>query len=162
MDYRSILDALRQASAFELYRLRWAIDRELDDPRWMAQLRRRVHVGQSLTFFDARDNALRPGVLLEWRRAQALVLDQQSGQRWLVDPAALNVDQSDARIAEPAARGLSRHDIRVGETLGFQDRHGHPRAGTVLTLNAKTVTLDCDRQRWRVAYALLHRLIEPS
>ena len=127
-----------------------------------AAVRRRLHVGQALTFFDERDNGLRPGVLLECRRKQAVVLDQQSGQRWLISYAALNVDRADVDIRERAAQGLGRHEVRVGEVVGFQDREGHTRTGQVLRLNDKTVTLECDRQRWRVSYDLLYRLIDPG
>ncbi len=162
MDYGRILEALREASAFDLYRLRWAIDRELDDPRWIATVRQRVHPGQALTFFDERDNRLRSGVLLECRRKQAVVLDRESGQRWLISYAALNVEQADAHIRERAGQGLGRHEVQAGETVGFQDREGRPRTGKVLRLNDKTVTLECDQQRWRVSYGLLYRLIETS
>lgn len=38
MNFTDVLKALNQASAFELYRMRAAIDRVLDEPRWMAAI----------------------------------------------------------------------------------------------------------------------------
>ena len=35
MDFAAVLQALNQASGFELYRLRAAIDRVLADPKWI-------------------------------------------------------------------------------------------------------------------------------
>lgn len=34
------------------------------------------------------------------------------------------------------------------------------RSGQIVRLNEKTVTLNSDGQKWRVAYALLHRVID--
>jgi hypothetical protein len=159
MDYSAILAALRQASAFDLYRLRWAIDRQLDDPRWIVAVHTRVHRGQPVTFYDPRDNALRQGVVNELRRKH-VVLQMADGHRVLVEYASINLDGVDAQIREQPKQGLGRHEVRVGDVVGFQDRHGHPHQGTIIRLNDKTVTLQSETQQWRVGYTLLHRLID--
>lgn len=160
MNFSSVLDALKQASAFELYRLRSAIDRLLSDPQWIAAITMRLHRGQRITFFDSRHNRLREGQILEMRRAQLVVLDTEAAQRWLIDYAAVNVDGVDVSIRERPVQGLGRQEVQVGDTVGFADRDGHERYGRVIRLNDKTVTLDCEGQRWRVTYGLLHRLID--
>ena len=35
MNFSEVINSLNSASAFDLYRMRAAIDRVLDDPRWM-------------------------------------------------------------------------------------------------------------------------------
>ena len=160
MNYSAILDALKEASAFELFRLRAAIDRVLADPKWIAAIAARVRRGARIEFFDARENRLRSGLVLEMRRAHAVVLDVESATRVLIDYAAINLDGADVAIRERPTSGLGRQEIAVGDTIGFQDQDGQQRFGAVTRLNDKTVTLDCDGQRWRVAYAFLHRLID--
>lgn len=160
MNFSGVLDALKQASAFELYRLRAAIDRLLADPHWVAAIAQQLRRGQHIEFFDPRDNRLRPGLILEMRRSQLMVLEPESAQRWLIDYAAINLDGTDITIRERPTQGLGRQEVAVGDVIGFQDRDGGQRSGEITRLNDKTVTVQCDGQRWRVAYAFLHRLIE--
>lgn len=44
--------------------------------------------------------------------------------------------------------------------MGLVDHEGRDRSDQVVRLNDKRVTRDCDGQKWRVAYALLHRVME--
>ncbi len=98
--------------------------------------------------------------MLDLRRKRVLVLDQLSAKRWLIDYAAINLDGVDVTIREQPASGLGRHEVAVGDTVGFQDRQGRQRGGQIVRLNDKTVTLQCHGQNWRVGYGLLHRLID--
>ena len=85
MNFSDVLKALNQASAFELYRMRAAIDRVLDEPRWLLSIQSRLRVGQSVEYFDPQANTLRHGQILEMRRKQAVVLlDRDDGRRWLI------------------------------------------------------------------------------
>lgn len=84
MDYSQILAALRQASAFDLFRLRAAIDRTLDQPDWMLAVQSRLQVGQIVTYFDPSTNRAHDGQVLELRRKQAVVLDRETRRRWLI------------------------------------------------------------------------------
>lgn len=160
MDYSEILAALRQASAFDLYRLRAAIDRVLDQPEWMLAVQSRLRVGQAVQYFDPGTNRAHTGQLLELRRKQAVVLDDETRRRWLISYAAINLDGADVEVREQPRLGLGRNEVAVGDRVGFVDRHQRERAGRVLRLNDKTVTLLCDGQQWRVDYSLLHRIVD--
>lgn len=160
MDYSQILAALRQASAFDLFRLRAAIDRTLDQPDWMLAVLSRLRVGQTVAYFDPPTNRTHTGQLLELRRKQAVVLDTETRRRWLVSYAAINLDNADVEVREQPKQGLGHNEIAVGDTVGFVDRGGRQRSGQVIRLNDKTVTLTCHGQQWRVAYALLHRIVD--
>lgn len=160
MNYAAILEALQAASGFELFRLRAAIDRALSDPGRIAAIRRCVHRGQRVDYFDARENRLHHGQVLQMRHATLVVLDMERARRVLIDYAALNLDGADTVIRERSAQGISRQEIAVGDAIGFQDREGRQRRGTVKRLNDKTVTIDCDGHPWRVSYALLHRMLD--
>ncbi len=52
MDYTNTLKTLQEASAFDLFRLRAAIDRVLDQPGWMQAVQSRPRAGQSVQYFD--------------------------------------------------------------------------------------------------------------
>ena len=112
MNFSDVLKALNQASAFELYRMRAAIDRVLDEPRWLLSIQSRLRVGQSVEYFDPQANTLRHGQILEMRRKQAVVLDRDDGRRWLISYAAINLDGADVQIGVRGAverkTGLSR------------------------------------------------------
>lgn len=162
MNYTHILSSLNQASAFDLFRLRAAIDRVLDQPGWMTAVQARLRVGMAIEYFDPQANRSFKGQLLEMRRKQAVVLDLESQKRWLISYAAINLDGADVEIRDQAKQGLSRQSVAVGDVVGFVGRDRRQRSGKILRLNDKTVTLQVAQQQWRVAYALLHRVVESS
>ena len=162
MNYSNILASLNQASAFDLFRLRAAIDRVLDQPGWMTAVQARLRVGMAIEYFDPQANRSFKGQLLEMRRKQAVVLDLKTQKRWLISYAAINLDGADVEIREQPKQGLSRQSVAVGDVVGFVDRDQRQRIGKILRLNDKTVTLQVGHQQWRVAYGLLHRVVESS
>lgn len=162
MNFSAILKALNQASAFELFRLRAAIDRSLDEPRWLLAIQSRLRIGESVEYFDSQANTLRRGQVLELRRKQAVILDQDDGRRWLIPYVAINLDGADVQIREQPRQGLGRNEVAVGDMLGFVDRNQQQRSGRVIRLNDKTVTLLCGSQQWRVAYGFLHRVVDSA
>jgi hypothetical protein len=162
MNYSETIASLTQASAFDLYRLRAAIDRVLDQPGWMAAVQSRLRIGQTIDYFDPQANRSQRGQLLELRRKQAVVLDLATQKRWLISYAAINLDGADVEIREQPKLGLGRNSVSVGDVVGFVDRSQQQRSGRIVRLNDKTVTLLCNQQQWRVAYGLLHRVVESS
>ncbi|MBK8121014.1 MAG: hypothetical protein IPK39_18980 [Sulfuritalea sp.] len=162
MNYSETIASLTQASAFDLYRLRAAIDRVLDQPGWMAAVQSRLRIGQTIDYFDPQANRSQRGQLLELRRKQAVVLDLETQKRWLISYAAINLDGADVEIREQPKQGLGRNSVSVGDVVGFVDRNQQQRSGRIVRLNDKTVTLLCNQQQWRVAYGLLHRVVESS
>ena len=162
MDYSATLASMNQASAFDLFRLRAAIDRVLDQPGWVDAVRAKLRVGQAVQYFDPQTNRAHQGQLLELRRKQAVVLDLESQKRWLISYAAINLEGADVEIRERPKRGMGRNEVAIGEIVGFVDREQNQRSGKIVRLNDKTVTLISNNQQWRVAYGLLHRVVESS
>ena len=162
MNFSELLEALNQASGFELYRLRAAIDRVLADPKWTVAIRSQLHIGQDVEYFDPRANRLCPGKILEFRTKEVLVRQTDTGQLWALAYTAINVNRVDVSIRETSQPGLSRHEVAIGDTVGFLDHDHRQRSGQVVRLNDKTVTVISDGQKWRVAYALLHRVLQQN
>lgn len=142
--------------------MRAAIDRVLDEPRWLLAIQSRLRIGESVEYFDSQANTLRRGQILELRRKQAVILDQDDGRRWLIPYVAINLDGADIEIREQSRQGLGRDEVAVGDMLGFVDRNQQQRSGRVVRLNDKTVTLLCGGQQWRVAYCFLHRVVDSA
>ena len=160
MNFSDVLKTLNQASAFELYRMRAAIDSVLDEPRWLLAIQARLQIDQVIEYFDIQANALRCGKVLELRRKQAVILDESDGRRWLIAYVAIHLDGADVQIREQAKQGLGRNEVAIGDAVGFLDRNQQQRTGRIIRLNDKTVTLLCGQQQWRVAYAYLHRVVD--
>jgi hypothetical protein len=160
MNFSEVIKSLSNASAFDLYRMRAAIDRVLDEPRWMQSVQVQLKVGQDVQYFDPQANALRRGKVLEMRRKQAVVLDMDDARRWLISYAAINLDGSDVQIRENKSQGLGRNEVAIGDIVGFVDRDQNQRTGKIIRLNDKTVSLQCGATQWRVAYAFLHRVVD--
>ena len=91
-----------------------------------------------------------------------LVRETDSGEHWLIAYTAINLDGVDVSIRDNSQRGLSRHEVAVGDTVGFLDHEHRQRSGHIVRLNDKTVTINADGQKWRVAYGLLHRVFNSS
>lgn len=51
--------------------------------------------------------------------------------------------------------------VAIGR-LSFLDHDHRQRSGQIVRLNDKTVTVNADGQKWRVAYALLHRVVDAA
>lgn len=160
MNFSDVLKALNNASAFELYRMRAAIDRALEEPRWVQAIQSRLQVGQTIEYFNTRSNTQLQAKILELRRKLVLVLNIGDGERWQIPYVSINLDGADVQIREQPQQGLGRNELAVGEVVGFLDRNQQQRSGRITRLNDKTVTLLCNQQQWRVAYSLLHRVVE--
>ena len=160
MNFSDVIKTLNQASAFELYRMRAAIDRMLDEPQWMQAVQAQLKIGQVVQYFDARANAPRRGQVLELRRKQALVLDLDDSRRWIISYACINLNGSDIQIREHKSKGLGRNEVAIGDVVSFVSRNQQQLTGKIIRLNDKTVTVLCGQVKWRVGYNDLHRVVD--
>ena len=131
MNFSETISTLKNASAFELYRLRAAIDRVLDQPGWMDAVRSRLRVGQPIQYFDPGANRSQQGQVVDLRRKQAVVLDLATQKRWLISYAAINLDGADVEIREKPRKGLGRNEVAIGDVVGFLDRDLQQRSGWI-------------------------------
>ncbi len=157
MDYSEVINEIDQASGFDLYRLRAAIDRMLDDPKRIRDVKRHIHPGEEVEYFEPLENRIIKARLLKFHRTRVIVENLQDQKQWSIPYYALNIHRTDAKIEENAREGLGRNEVSVGDHVGFIDRGGYERNGKVIRLNQKTVTLECEKGMWRVAYELLFK-----
>ncbi len=162
MDYTSIIEGLRVASLFDLFRLRASLTMQLEDPGRIEQVRARLRPGMPITYFDEVQNRLVSASVIELRRTRLLIETQHDKERWSIPFGAVNIEEVETGLRTAAApQGLERSRLKVGDAVGFRDRQNQDRYGQVLALNPKTVTiLTRDQQRWRVAYQFLFPVID--
>ncbi|MBW3625138.1 MAG: hypothetical protein KY468_17210 [Armatimonadetes bacterium] len=164
MDNSRIIEELRGASPFDLYRLRVAIDQLLDHPDRIEQVRSRLTPGMRIRYFEEGTNREVEATVLELHRTRLLVQNQADGERWSIRFCTVNVDHADTVLHPPPERGgLDRSRLKVGDAVGFRDRQNRDRYGHIMKLNQKTATvMTMDHQQWRVAYPLLFPVLDMS
>lgn len=162
MNYAQVLDALADASLFDLYRLSVAIDQQLKDPQRQLAVKAQLRVGQTVEYFDQRENRTIAARVIRLQRSYVEVSDLRDGKEWRVPYYMLNLRQVDTRLPDSRQTGLSRQSLSVGDWVGFVDKHGIEHAGQIHKLNPKTASLHCPDGRWRVAYGLLFRVLDPG
>ena len=160
VNYSEVVKMLDTASTFDLYRLNVAIQRMLDDPKRILGIKRALRVGQEVEYFDTVHNAPIKALLLECNQTKVLVQNLNDGKRWKLPYYWLNIEQVDTAINNSKGTGLQRHEVGIGEILGFMNtRENLEMYGKLIRLNPKTVTLQCKTGRWKVSYSLLFKVI---
>ncbi|MBF0148053.1 MAG: hypothetical protein HQL84_14680 [Magnetococcales bacterium] len=162
MNYSEILHALQGASLFDLYRLRVGIDGMLDQPERLLPVRRQLHPGMEISYFSGKDNKQVDAVVEGVHRVSVHVRDKADGKKWSVPLYAVNLSGANTDIhPRQGQTRLDKNLLKVGESVGFHDRHNRERYGKILQLNQKTASLlTNDGMRWRVAYGLLFKVME--
>lgn len=160
VNFSEVVKALDTASAFDLYRLSVAIHRMLDDPKRILAIKRELRIGQEVEYFDSVNNAAVKARLLECNKTRVLVQNLADGKRWKLPYYWLNIEQTETAINSSTGAGLQRHEVGIGEVLGFITRENREMYGKVIKLNPKTVTLQCKTGNWKVPYSLLFRVID--
>jgi len=162
MDYTHIIQQLKNATTFDLYRLHVAISNELQNPDRLMQIKRSLRIGDRVSYFDFSTNRLIEGELLEVRKTNAGIRHLHDGQHVLIDLYMINIDNADVHIHRSSGQsGMDKNQIAVGDRVGFLGKDHIERYGIVLRLNHKTVTLQTDEgMRWRVAYSFLFPVVD--
>lgn len=162
MDSR-LLDALRNAPSIDLYRLSLALDRMLSDPHRILEVRRHLHLGAQVMFFDDRRSTLAPGRIVQIGASYAMVEDEATRVRWKLPYPAIVVDpakRAEPPLADAPAPTVDRSAFKVGDTVSFTDKHLRERVGTITRMNTKTFSLLCDGEHWRVSPGYLRKIID--
>jgi hypothetical protein len=159
MNYSQILEALNNASLFELYRLEQAIRRSLDDPARIRQVKDSLRVGQDIEYFEAEENRLIEATVVELKRTRVLVKNRHDGKLWNIPFYFINLDRADVAISNRTGK-LDRNSLKIGDKVAFKDRKGNELFGEVIKLNPKTAGVLVGTTRWKVGYGLLSSIIE--
>ncbi len=152
---------LAQLSPPQLHLLVGSISKCLDDPQLVLEVKRRLHLGMKIRYLDL-DTGQMPVVRLEKIKQTRAVVCIEEGKRRIDVPLTLLVLDDDpilnVEFDEFASRGFEQPI--VGDQVSFTDKYGELRFGVVRRVNPKTLTLDVDGEKWRVAHHLIHKVVD--
>lgn len=161
MDYSEIIERLKEASSFDLHRLQVAINQQLESPQRTEEIRRRLKLGQRISYFDERENRLIEAKIIKLKRTRVLVEHISDKERWNIPFYYINLDGVDTDISFSRKTGLEKSQLSVGDVVGFQDKQNNDVYGKIIRLNQKTVSLVTDTNaKWRVGYKFLYLVID--
>ena len=161
MDTR-LLDSLRNASSLDLYALNFMVNKLLADPVRILEIRRNLHLGAPVMFYDHRTSTLTTGRVIELRQKDVCVQEDSAYRRqWILPYAAIAIDPGDC-TSQPASPQppVTPTAIQIDDTVAFTDKHLREHIGIVERLNEKTVSINCDGERWRVTRRILRKIID--
>lgn len=169
-ELQALVAALPQAGTLDLYRLGYAIRALYSEPRRVLEIRRHLHLGMTVRFFDATTGVMRNGRITALRQHDVAIDETDRPSRWSGVPyAALDLQPADttdsveildAAPQGPRAAARTRADFKVGDSVSFTDRGGRTVFGRIVRLNQKTASIDTDGGSWRVSYPLLQPVVD--
>ena len=161
MDSR-LLDTLRNAPSLDLYELSLALNHMLADPRRILDVRRHLHLGAQVMYFDHRRGTLAPGRVLQLNAASVTVQDTATRTNWKLPYVAIVADPAQRVDQAPPMppRLVDASAFKLGDTVSFTDKHLRERVGTITRINTKSCSLLCDGEQWRVSPGLLRKIID--
>jgi hypothetical protein len=167
MNDPTLIDALSRASSLELFRLSVLIDRLLADPRRIVAIRSLLHVGQTVRFCDPQRGEFRTGRVVALGDRQITVQEDGSRSAWKLPYAAIElpgasepIEEATSRPRAPEAARPQRQDFRRGDRVTFDDRYLQAHVGTIVRINQRTASVECDGRSWRVPFALLRHVVD--
>jgi hypothetical protein len=160
-----LLELLSRASSLELFQLNAVIERMLADPKRIVQVRKDLHLGQTVRFMDWRDGRMRAGKVVAMKDTQLTIQEDSTRSSWGVPYAAVEPPTAGAtKLAEPEPPPpvlATRNDFRCGEKVSFEDKHFNTVVGTIVRINQRTATIEPgDGTSWRVGFALLRHVVD--
>ncbi len=167
---RRLLDALGQASSLQLYRLQAIVQRMITDPKRVIEIRRQLHLGQTVRYFDLQSGQMRPARVVEMKDKEILVRDQATLRHWrlayaAVEPPATGqtdvADSTAPATPPPAAPKPGRNDFQRGQKVSFEDKHLRAQVGVITRINQRTASIDTgDGGLWKASFALLRHVVD--
>ncbi len=162
MNYSDILESLKKSSPFDLYRLRSAIRNELEKPTLINSIQRHLKVGMVIAFFCEVENRLIEAVIQKMSPKYAHVISKEDGMGWKIEYSSINLGNVSTNINPDSSKTLSKNNLTVGETIGF-NHEGNEIYGRIVRLNLKSVSLrTAENKKWRVGYSHLYKVIQGS
>lgn len=161
MNYTSLPDALSKAPLFELWRLKAAIARALEDPCKNEAIRASLRIGQSVRYFDAAENREISGCIIEIKRSRALIRHDHDKKLWNIPFYMINLQAQDTGTTAKEHQKVSRDSLRVGDAVGYRSRTNSEVYGAVTRLNRKTATVRLTTgELWGVPYGFLFLILD--
>lgn len=164
-----LIDSLNRATSLQLYQLAALIERLVTDPRRIVAIRKDLHLGQVVRFYDARRDTMRLGRVVEMRDAQLTLHGTEVHGEWKLPyaaiepplPGGVKPEPAAAPATTPSAPKPTRADFHRGEKVSFTDRHLQAHVGIITRCNPKSASVDtADGEAWSVPYGGLRHVLD--
>ena len=161
MNIQQIFEALETASDFELFRLKSAIEKVLEDPDRVRALKAKMAVGMEVEYFCTERNYPVLCTILKVGRTRVEIIEKETGKGWSLPFYFLNLDHIDTELISNKAVGLSKAELSIGQTVGFiSSRDNQEYIGQVSKLNPKRVVVLVGNTAWTVPYSMLFPVLD--
>ena len=167
MNDPKLIEALGNASSLELFELSTLIERLLADPRRIMAIRSQLHLGQTVRFFDWRDQQIRSARVTAMKDAQVTLFEDGARREWKLPyapvepPTKTDALDTAAPTPKPAAPPKpKREGFQRGDKVAFDDRYLQTQIGTISRVNQRTASVDCGDESWRVPFAMLQHVLD--
>lgn len=168
MQDSALIEALNRATSLELYQLSGLVERLMTDPRRIVAVRKDLHMGQTVRFYDARRDTMREGRIVDMRDTQLTLDDLHQRVQWKLpyaaiepsEPGAQPQPQKSAQAAPPTPARPTRADFTRGDKVSFTDRHLQTHVGLITRCNPKTASVDTGDATWSVPYGGLKHVLD--
>jgi hypothetical protein len=162
VDFTAIMTSLKNASTYDLYRIKVAIQNELENPDRIKIIRGCFTVGDIISYFDNTTNTLVKAIVLEKNPKNAVVENHHDKKIWNVPYYMINIANKESDIHVDYREKPSKNNFKAGDLVGF-NHEGKQYTGTINKLNHKTASLITnENKRWRVSYSCLFKVLEGS
>ncbi len=159
---QDFLSKLEQASLFELWRLRTVIDKYMEDPYRLMQVRAKLRLGQKISYFAPEENREIQGVITQIKQTCVVVKQEHDQKHWNISFYMLNIDCIPTDI-KTNHKKVDRLTLKVGDKVGFVNHRDNNKElyGTVVKLNPKTAGVKLNTgEHWRVGYGGLFYVLD--
>ena len=160
MDFTEVMNLLKNASPYDLYRIKVAIQNEIEKPEHIRAMRECFAVGDTVSYFDSDKNVLVNAIVLEKNPKNVVLKNLHDQQRWNIPYYMINLTGKESDIHATHKEKPTKNNFKVGDCVGFNN-DGQQCIGTIIKLNHKTASLITrDNKRWRVGYELLYKILD--
>jgi hypothetical protein len=156
------LSKLEKASLFELWRLRTVIDKHMEDPYRLMQVRAKLRLGQKVSYFAPEENREIEGIITKIGQSRAAIKHKHDQKHWNIPFYMLNIDCIPTDIKTNRQK-VDRLTLKVGDKIGFIDHRNNNKElyGIVIKLNPKTAGIKLNSgELWRVGYGGLFYVLD--
>ncbi|MCG9552894.1 hypothetical protein L1D11_05735 [Vibrio sp. Isolate32] len=161
MNIQQVFEELEKASDFELFRIKSAIEKVLEDPDRAKALKAKMTVGMEVEYFCTERNHYMLCSILKVGRTRVEIREKETGKGWSLPFYFLNLDHIDTELISNKAVGLSKAELSIGQTVGFiSSRDNQEYIGQVSKLNPKRAVVLVANTAWTVPYSMLFPVLD--
>lgn len=160
MDFSEVMQLLKNASPYDLFRIKSSINNEIEKPEHIKAIRQRFAIGDQLTYFDEQSNSLVSAVVMDKMVKNVRVRNLHDQKIWILPYYMLNIEKKESDIHINHKEKPTKNNFKIGDCVGFNN-DGKQCIGTITKLNHKTASLiTSDNKRWRVGYGILFKVLD--